>query len=185
MTTKKISIGFHAVALGVLIAGHSAKLRVMLKLIAKEVKLYNSAGIQLEYSEQILRNITKKILAGKNDAEAYYLKITLYDDIVLESDYIEMENGDIKLCLDDGNLNDFETARFHFKLEPTIKIGQPHCCATMIHFGCVGDDLGGELTTVRITHDMLDTLYTWLHKLKEDGRFDGSTDLQMIGNCCS
>lgn len=161
---SKYIMGFHAVAFGLFIK-HSAELADLIRLVAKSAVVVLPNGERIEYNP---------LVQYPPDAD---VELTLHDDVICDRD------DDEETITTD--FDSYSELIFKYSRNERIRIGHPHCCAFMIHLGCVGDDLGGEDGQIEIEDQIVNDLLTWKQQLVQDGRLQPGCKLQLVGNCCS
>ena len=171
-------MGFHAVALGVVINHHNISIEVFLKLIAKEIYIND---ILINHND-IKKTIDNYIDNENEDEENNNkIRIVLYDDIRYKG------RNEIKINIDEDLLFELcNYSKFTYSYDESIKIGMPHICTYMLYLGCVGDDLGGGKNCV-IKPETITTLMNWINNtLIPLNRLPNKEyNIEMIGNCCS
>lgn len=163
-------MGFHAVALGVVIADHGMDLMSWLQLVAQELIL---DGKSIDFADN--ENISEVVAAAKR------IKIVLHDDLKTYGHVCSVLEDD----MNDDLLYEWMNNEPLLYAHGPIFVGQPHGCTTMIYLGCVGDDCGGEMKQTDISRRTIDQLFKWVDELKQSGRLDAANTLSMVANCCS
>lgn len=168
-------MGFHAVSVGNSVGEHGCIDQRCLSLLFKSVKYLrkdNKNYALVEFQDDI--DPLDHNMCNMERVQERYLRG--YDDMNLDGDD-ELQRYAL------GDLLSKMEIYITFEDE-SFRVGSMNTCDFVIGLGCVGDDLGGEDGPVVVSYQRMQIYLKMIKWLYDSGRIS-STDISIIGNCCS